>query len=398
MPSIPILRYTLNFVLSTAEYPSYHWPFLFPHCRPVIPRLFGPIVNLLRAVDSIPPHNYHFSHATMSTCLHLPLMELLVHNLPPSHPIAHLFQPPHNVLKNQPTIRQLKGSDIFIFNPNRLCLEYNHLPQALPHGPSINKTISLLCSNQLLLNNFVLYNFLPNVPRPHNALEVHNLPNSNIPSFPALHSFVTTLLIPPEPNNIRPTTKVTSIKYFKCLLTSSSPPTPSSILSSTQWRQFWKLEIALNARNTWYRILLNKIATKELLHLRMSDKFAPHCTICPSRTTNIETTTHFLFSCPIKYTVWSQALSTYIDPDLQSPTYEQFQELLLLRSPLTVSTSSPYPTLTTYQVFSCILQAIWSCHYRSIFDSFHFEPLQVMLCIGRALYTLDSQDNVHSLL
>ncbi|KAK4514172.1 uncharacterized protein ATC70_001759 [Mucor velutinosus] len=235
MPSIPILRYTLNFVLSTAEYPSYHWSFLFPHCRLVIPRLFGPIVNLLRAVDSIPPHNYHFSHATMSTCLHLPLMELLVHNLPPTHPIAHLFQSPHYVLKNQPTIRQLKGSDIFIFNPNRLCLEYNHLSPALPHGPSINKTISLLCSNQLLLNNFVLYNFLPNVPRPHNALEVHNLPNSNIPSFSALHSFVTTLLIPPEPNNIRPTTKATSIKYFKCLLTSSSPPTPSSILSSTQW-------------------------------------------------------------------------------------------------------------------------------------------------------------------
>ncbi|KAK4511071.1 uncharacterized protein ATC70_012281 [Mucor velutinosus] len=208
-------------------------------------------------------------------------------------------------LQSQPTLPRIQSS-----------------PQALPHGPSINKTISLLCSNQLLLNNFVLYNFLPNAPRPHNALEVHNLPNSNIPSFPALHSFVTTLLIPPEPNNIRPTTKVTSIKYFKCLLTSSSPPTPSYILSSTQWSQFWKLEIALNARNTWYRILLNKIATKELLHLRMSDKFAPHCTICPSRTTNIEMTTHFLFSCPIEYTVLSQALSTYIDPDLQSPTYE----------------------------------------------------------------------------
>ncbi|GAN11057.1 conserved hypothetical protein [Mucor ambiguus] len=75
MPSIPILRYTLNYILSTTDYPSYHWSFLFPNCRPVIPRRFGAIVSLLRSIDSV-PHNYHPSHATMSTCLQLPLMEL----------------------------------------------------------------------------------------------------------------------------------------------------------------------------------------------------------------------------------------------------------------------------------------------------------------------------------
>jgi hypothetical protein len=197
---------------------------------------------------------------------------------------------------------------------------------------------------------------LPNVPRPHNALEIHNLPDSNIPSFSAFHSFVTTLIRPPEPNNIRPSIQATSIKYYKCLLTSPSSSSPSSILSSSQWRQFWKLEIALNARNTWYRILHNKISTKELLNLRMSDKFTPYCTICPTTSTNIETTEHFLFACPTKFLVWSQALTTYMDPNLQSPTYEHFHELLHLRSTLTVSPSSPYPHLTTYQVFSCILQ------------------------------------------
>ncbi|GAN11060.1 hypothetical protein MAM1_0461d10614 [Mucor ambiguus] len=68
-----------------------------------------------------------------------------------------------------------------------------------------------------------------------NTLEVHNLPNSNIPFFSALQSFITTLLIiPPEANNIRPpTTPHTSIKYFKCLLT-SSPSNHTSVLSLFQ--------------------------------------------------------------------------------------------------------------------------------------------------------------------
>ncbi|KAF1802002.1 hypothetical protein FB192DRAFT_1325657 [Mucor lusitanicus] len=186
-----------------------------------------------------------------------------------------------------------------------------------------------------------------------------------------------------------------SIKYFKCLLTSTSSSPSSSCLSPSQWGQFWKLEIALNARNTWYLILLNKISTKELLHLRMSTKFEPYCTICPSHN-SIETTEHFLFACSLKFMIWSQALNTYIDPHLLSPTYEHFQDLLHLRSSLTVSPSTPHPHLTTYQVFACILQAIWSCHYRSIFDSFPFDVPNVMTCIAKAISTLASQDSLHS--
>ncbi|GAN00853.1 hypothetical protein MAM1_0003c00277 [Mucor ambiguus] len=34
MPSIPILRYTLNYILSTEEYPSYHWSLLLTVDRP----------------------------------------------------------------------------------------------------------------------------------------------------------------------------------------------------------------------------------------------------------------------------------------------------------------------------------------------------------------------------
>lgn len=34
MPSIPIIRFTLHYILSTSEFPTYQWSRLFPHCRP----------------------------------------------------------------------------------------------------------------------------------------------------------------------------------------------------------------------------------------------------------------------------------------------------------------------------------------------------------------------------
>ncbi|CEP08780.1 hypothetical protein, partial, partial [Parasitella parasitica] len=165
MPSIPVLRFTLDYVLSSPQYPSYHWSLLFPSCRPVIPRLFGPVRNIIRSVDSL-PHDFHFCYATMSTCLHLPIMELLVHTIPASHPLSPTFQPPSSVLQQHPTIRHLKGSDLFFFNDTTLHLEFHHNTRTLPHRNSSRKAISLIQANQLLLNNFVLYNFIPYVPRP----------------------------------------------------------------------------------------------------------------------------------------------------------------------------------------------------------------------------------------
>lgn len=59
MPSIPLLRFTLNYTLATDEFPSFHWSLLFNTCRPVILRVYGVMVNFLRAVDTINDDIHH---------------------------------------------------------------------------------------------------------------------------------------------------------------------------------------------------------------------------------------------------------------------------------------------------------------------------------------------------
>jgi hypothetical protein len=127
MPSLPILRFTLNYILSIDAYPLYHWSFLFPHCRPTIPRSFGPVKNLLRAIDSL-QHNFQLCSSTLYTCLQLPLIDLLFCQRPADYSLSTLFSPPSTVLQHLTTLRQLKGSDIFCFNTEKIALEFHHNP------------------------------------------------------------------------------------------------------------------------------------------------------------------------------------------------------------------------------------------------------------------------------
>ncbi|KAG2206203.1 hypothetical protein INT46_002979 [Mucor plumbeus] len=188
-----------------------------------------------------------------------------------------------------------------------------------------------------------------------------------------------------------------STKYFKALPSSSPPSPPNSTLSSSKWKSFWKLQIPLNARNTWYRILHKKITTKKKLHLYIPSDYSDKCSLCPAHP-QIENTEHFLFSCSLKYLVWTTALSLYIDPTLISCTYSQYLEFLHMTSSNTRTSFSPYLNLSVSQVFACIQQAIWNSHYRSVFDLIPFVPSHVLSSIQLALFTLHSQENIHSII
>ena len=397
MPSLPVLRFTLNYILSTDTYPSYHWSFLFPHCRPTISRSFGPVKNLLRSIDSL-QHNFHSCYATISTCLQLPLMDLLIHQCPAGYSLSTPFSPPSTVLQHHTTLRQLKGADIFRFNTEKLALEFHHNTNTLSHRNSSTKAIALIQSKHLLLHNFVLYHFLTLVPRPTNAHQAHLNIDTNTSNLSALHSFLQAIIRNPTvTSNNRSAISFMSTKYFKTLPSSSPPPPPNSTLSSSKWKTFWKLQIPLNARNTWYRILHKKITTKKKLYLFMPSKYSDKCSLCPAHH-QIETTEHFLFSCPLKHLVWTTALSLYIDPTLISCTYNQYLDLLYMTSSHTRTFSLPYSVLSVSQVFACIQQAIWNSHYRSVFDFIPFVPSHVLSSIQLALFTLHSQENIHSII
>ncbi|KAG2199277.1 hypothetical protein INT46_006677 [Mucor plumbeus] len=216
---------------------------------------------------------------------------------------------------------------------------------ALSHRNSSAKFIALIQPNRLLLHNFVLYHFLTSVLRPTNALQAHLNIDTNISNLSTLHSFLQAIIRDPiTTSNNRSTISFMSAKYFKALPSSSPPSPPNSTLSSSNWKSFWKLQIPLNARNTWHRVLHQKITIKKKLHLYIPSDYSDKCSLCPAHH-QIKNTEHFLFSCPLKYLVWTTVLSLYIDQMLISCTYNQYLEFLYMTSSNTGTSSLPYPDL-----------------------------------------------------
>ncbi|CAO0798701.1 unnamed protein product [Mucor circinelloides] len=79
-------------------------------------------------------------------------------------------------------------------------------------------------------------------------------------------------------------------------------------------------------------------------------------------------------------------------PILNSPTFAQYFDLVRMRSNIAVSHNTNYPSLSTCQVFSCILQVIGNYHYCFTFDKTPLEPIRVLIAAAR-LYTLLFQGN-----
>ena len=67
----------LSVLCYNSEKPTYHCSLLFASCRPIIPRVYGPIVNFLRDVDTI-NNDIHHCSVDMATCLQLPLSALFM--------------------------------------------------------------------------------------------------------------------------------------------------------------------------------------------------------------------------------------------------------------------------------------------------------------------------------
>jgi hypothetical protein len=115
-PSLPYLAFTPNHFLSSPLYPTYHWSFLFPSCRKSLSdNPLSCIHNLIRASDAI-PRNYHLCITDASVCLRLPLQELFLHEISPTHPLYSSFQQPKALLS--PSLFDLLiGNDILYYDP-----------------------------------------------------------------------------------------------------------------------------------------------------------------------------------------------------------------------------------------------------------------------------------------
>ncbi|EPB84363.1 hypothetical protein HMPREF1544_08882 [Mucor circinelloides 1006PhL] len=186
-----------------------------------------------------------------------------------------------------------------------------------------------------------------------------------------------------------------STNGFKSLPKSSPPKIPPKILSPSRWKIFWSLRIPLNARNTWYRVLHDKIATGELLQSRLKTPPDPTCTLCKSA---METTEHFLFTCPVKRSFWTTAFLTYMPPNIHQSTYPNFRKFLFLEHPSSRQHHPLYPELTVHQVFACMLQTIWYYRYQHLFNQTPFLSTILLAYLRTSLSTLHSQENIDQFL
>ncbi|KAK4516082.1 uncharacterized protein ATC70_011044 [Mucor velutinosus] len=395
--SLPYLRVILNFFLATPSYPTYHWSLLFPACRPSSARkVIASLYNLLRAVDTI-VRKFGVCHVSFSTCLRLPFSTLVEHNLPPNHSLSPTFRSPKEVVNHYPRVLQLTGNDVFIFDTTTQALQLRTSVIGLPHQPTSLRAINFLQAQNLLLTNFIHFNMLLLVSRPN----IPHIDLSTITNYSDSISLVSTLLL---------SLLATSFSFeshsfllslptnqgFKSLPLHSNPFSHSSSLGVAKWKQFWSLQVPLNARNTWFRIFHEKVTTCQLLHQRLRDSFTPYCPHCQSSSftssTVIEDTEHFLFSCPQKLDVWRQTLSLYLSSRFAHVAYEEYIAIILhLRLDIDRSSHELFPALSVFQVFACIQQAIWSAHYRQVFQHIPFIPSTVIHSIHHTLLNLDSQ-------
>lgn len=142
---------------------------------------------------------------------------------------------------------------------------------------------------------------------------------------------------------------------------------------------------------------------RQLLNTRLPSLFTPYCELCrPTRYRRhghspTETNQHFLFSCPKKIQVWTTAVVHYIDPSFAHFSFLHYSAIIKLQPTITRTPSVPFQRLSLYQVFACILQAIWTAHYQAVFADTPFAPLSVIAKLHKSLAKLDHEESLNTL-
>lgn len=241
-PSLSTLKHTLNYFMSSPEYPTYQWSLLFPACRPSFKKYLNPITNILRATDSI-SRNFLFCSPERSVCLALPITELFIQSLPPEHLHFNTFVSPLQWFKDFPSsINKITGNTIFTITTNAHSHPFLQIRRDFSflldhHALICNDIIQAIENNQLILNNFVLSHMLPTSLSTPVSVSPH-------PSNP-LHSFLQAFICPPNPSPFRKNSGYKNLPHID----KKHLHTTLILSDSSRWKLFWSLQIALNARN-----------------------------------------------------------------------------------------------------------------------------------------------------
>ncbi|KAG2226482.1 hypothetical protein INT45_014226 [Circinella minor] len=75
-------------------------------------------------------------------------------------------------------------------------------------------------------------------------------------------------------------------------------------ISAAQWTKFWSLSMFSAGRNLWFRAVHRTLPTSQRLHDLIPEHRATN--ICQLCHITIDSSSHFLVSCPVRWSVWTR--------------------------------------------------------------------------------------------
>ena len=147
-------------------------------------------------------------------------------------------------------------------------------------------------------------------------------------------------------------------------------------LTPSFWKGFWKESIPHNARNVWWRLLINKLPSGTRLHAIIPAVVEPLCRICNN---GHETDHHLLFSCPKKLEVWQGALNRYIED--REWTAAHIGSLFFPQPERHV----PLNNIPFFLLLGSILATIWRYHHAFIRENQIFDSTRVLAAVDIVL-------------
>lgn len=158
-------------------------------------------------------------------------------------------------------------------------------------------------------------------------------------------------------------------------------PVPAQLTTSF-WTGFWREEMPHNARNVWWRLLINKLPSGVRLHAIIPAVVEPLCRICSN---GHETDRHLLFSCPKKLEVWQGALTKYVKE--HTWTADQVESLFFPRP----EKLTPLNNVPTILLLGSVLATIWRFHFAFIREDQIFDTTRVSAAVDIALNQILAQ-------
>ncbi|KAI8635787.1 hypothetical protein BD408DRAFT_398294, partial [Parasitella parasitica] len=331
---------------------DHRFSLLFPCRRPNSLRHNESSWSLLfKAIDRL-PKDFTNIIVSASTCLEIPLASVIL-------PSSSSFELGRSLAQLPSSVAYTLGSD------TDSCLRPKQAAEFSYHPNLAKKFLKLVRRDEIKLAPFCIRAFIhsrfSSLGRfPFPQVEDHTVVNIT-PFVESLNLCSTT------DTGLR--RRELSTKSYRRLCSPSITekpllPLPFSPHIPVNWFDFWLLPISHSCRNIWYRFLHQKIPHKSLLH-RFVPAFFPTsaCVLCSHPDDTLD---HFLFSCPVKLSVWHTIQYRHL-PFLSNP-WTSFDLHLLLT---TVRFSTDFPS-SALLVIAATLESIWISHWSFVFSDTPF--------------------------